>query len=51
MKQEAKLPLLGKIKKSFAQLLDKIDKKMEDKAKSGPCCCKPPEGKNKSCCS
>jgi hypothetical protein len=36
----------------FAALLDKLDKKMEEKAKSGPCCCKKDdiEG-NKSCCS
>ena len=36
----------------FARLLDKLDKKMEEKAKSGSCCCKgdDSEGK-KSCCS
>ncbi len=36
----------------FAKLFDKLDKKLEEKAKSGPCCCKSDnkEG-NKSCCS
>ena len=35
----------------FAKLFDKLDKKMEEKAKSSPCCCKggSQEGK-KSCC-
>jgi len=42
-----------KLKKGFfVRLLDKIDKKMEEKAKSSSCCCKSndKEGK-KSCCS
>ena len=36
----------------FAKLFDKLDKKIEEKAKSSPCCCKgdSQEGK-KSCCS
>ncbi len=45
-------PVEKKIKKGFlARLFDKLDKKMEEKAKS-PCCCKgnTDEGK-KSCCS
>ncbi len=51
MEQEAKISLLGKIKRFFVQLSDKIDKKMEAEAKSKPCCGKSAEGKNKSCCS
>lgn len=51
MKQESKITFLGKIRKFFAQLFDNIDKKMESEAKSKPCCAKPPDGKNKSCCS
>lgn len=36
----------------FTRLLDKLDKKIEEKAKSSSCCCKgnDNEGKN-SCCS
>ena len=41
-----------KVKKGFfARLLDKLDKKMEAKAKSSPCCCKTAQKKDKSCCS
>ncbi|MBU1997955.1 MAG: hypothetical protein ABIG46_00260 [Candidatus Omnitrophota bacterium] len=50
MKQESKETLIAKIKKFFAQLFENIDKKMEAEAKSKPCCCKPAEGKDKSCC-
>ena len=36
----------------FAKLFDKLDKKMEEKAKSGSCGCKNDgRGENKSCCS
>jgi len=39
-------------KKSFiAVLLEKLDKKMEEKARSKPCCCKPNDKEGKSCCS
>ncbi|MCX5700625.1 MAG: hypothetical protein NTZ63_03710 [Candidatus Omnitrophica bacterium] len=36
----------------FSRIFDKLDKKMEEKAKSSSCCCKSDdkEGK-KSCCS
>ena len=42
-----------KSKKGFsARLIDKLDKKMEEKAKSGSCCCKGDDnGEKKSCCS
>ena len=51
MEKLAKESLWGKIRKFFAQLSDNIDKKMEAEAKSSPCCCKPAEGKDKTCCS
>lgn len=35
----------------FARLFDKLDKKMEEKAKSSPCCCKPSDKGGNSCCS
>ena len=36
----------------FAELLEKLDKKMEEKAKSGSGCCRHDEqGEKKSCCS
>jgi hypothetical protein len=42
-----------KLKKGFfARWMDKLDKKMEEKAKSGHCCCKGNEKEEgKSCCS
>jgi len=40
-----------KIKKGFlARLLERIDKKMEEKAKAGSCC-RGNNGEKKSCCS
>ena len=47
-KPEGKKPKKG----FFARLFDKLDKKIEEKAKAGSCCCKSDgsEGK-KSCCS
>jgi len=42
---------VNKIKQLFLRLLEKLDRKMEEKAKSQDCCCKPTgKGKN-SCCS
>jgi len=41
----------GKKKSFFARLFDKLDKKMEEKAKSGTCCCKPSDKGDGSCCS
>lgn len=38
-------------KSFFARLLDKLDKKMEEKAKSLPCCPKPLDKGGNSCCS
>lgn len=35
----------------FAGLFRKLDKKMEEKARSQPCCCKPSDKKGDSCCS
>jgi hypothetical protein len=50
-KPEAKLTVSDRVKKFFGNLFDKLDKKMEAKAKSNSCCCKSNEGDNKSCCS
>ena len=51
MKQENKITVAGRMKKFFARMFDNIDKKMEAEAKSKPCCSKPSQGKDKSCCS
>lgn len=40
-----------KKKSFFARLFDKLDKKMKEKAKSNPCCCKPSDKGGGSCCS
>ena len=40
-----------KKKSFFARLFDKLDKKMEEKSKSGSCCCKPSDKGDSSCCS
>jgi hypothetical protein len=50
-KPEAKFTVSGRVKKFFGSLFDKLDKKMEAKAKSSSSCCKPNERNNKSCCS
>lgn len=41
----------GKIKTFLRGLFEKLDKKMEEKAKSKPCCCKPSDKEKNSCCS
>jgi hypothetical protein len=41
----------GRIKKFLKGLFVKLDQKMEEKAKSGSCCCKPQDRGDKSCCS
>ena len=35
----------------FGRLIEKLDKKMEKKAKAKPCCENKDKGKNNSCCS
>lgn len=46
-----RLEMTEKKKGFFAKLIEKIDKKMEEKAKSS-CCCKPKDdSKGDSCCS
>jgi len=35
----------------FCRMFEKLDKKMEEKAKSGPCCSKPSDKGGSSCCS
>lgn len=52
MNNKNKINDKSEVKKGFfARLLDKLDKKMEEKAKSSPCCCKSAQKKDKSCCS
>ncbi|MCX5687502.1 MAG: hypothetical protein NTV71_02500 [Candidatus Omnitrophica bacterium] len=41
----------GKKKSFFAKLFDRLDKKLEEKAKSESCCCKPSDKGDSSCCS
>ncbi len=35
----------------FGKLVEKLDKKMEEKSKSKPCCDSKDKGEDKSCCS
>jgi len=51
MEEKAKESKPSRFKQFFAGLINKIDKKMEEKAKSSSCCCKPSDKENKSCCS
>ncbi len=51
MVQEAKAKKPNKIKQLFSQLINKIDRSMEEKAKSQSCCCKLSDKEGKSCCS
>lgn len=39
----------NKAKGFFTRLIEKIDKKMEEKAKKNPCSCSPKD-RNNSCC-
>lgn len=41
----------AKAKGFFGRLMEKLDKKMEAKAKSMPCCCKDAGKGRDSCCS
>ncbi len=50
MFKEAERNKPNKVKQFFSQLINKIDKKMEAKAKSQGCC-KAPDKKGNSCCS
>ncbi len=49
--EKGKVSFLGKFKKFFAQKFEAMDQKMEEKAKSRSCCCKPSNGEDKKCCS
>jgi hypothetical protein len=35
----------------FTKMFEKLDKKMDEKAKSSPCCCQPNKSNKDSCCS
>ena len=41
----------SKVKTFFKGMLEKMDKKMKEKAKSKPCCCGPSDKEKNSCCS
>ncbi len=42
----------NKTKKGFfARMIDKLDKKMQEKAESRPCCCAKDKPGNEKCCS
>lgn len=49
--QKAEGRKISKAKQLFSRLFEKLDKKMEEKAKSQPCCCKPAGKEKDSCCS
>jgi hypothetical protein len=51
MKEKVNNAKGAKKKSFFAGLFRKLDKKMEEEAKSRPCCCKPSNKKGGSCCS
>ena len=51
MGENANTEKTGKKKSFFGRLFEKLDKTMQEKAKSKGCCCGPAEKKNDSCCS
>lgn len=52
MKNDKEVKKQGKVKSFFKGLVDKLDKKMEEKSKSTSCCCGGSKSsKDSSCCS
>ena len=51
MKEKSEIKNEAKKKSFFAKVFEKLDKKMQEKAKSAPCCCKPRDKGDNSCCS
>jgi hypothetical protein len=51
MKENAKTRKSAAFKTFFKGLVEKMDKKMKEKAGSGCCCCRPSDKDKKSCCS
>ena len=51
MSQEIKSEKKGRVKKFFSRWFQKLDKKMEEKAKSSGCCCDNTKSEGRSCCS
>jgi len=41
----------GALKRFFLQFIEKVDKKMEEKAKNTKCCCQGSKKGDSSCCS
>ena len=50
MEKDIKNEKISKKKSVFSKLIEKLDKKMQEKAKSGKCCCSD-SAEDKSCCS
>lgn len=51
MDKEAKTKKENKKKGFFSRLVEKIDKRMEEKAKNSPCSCSSGKNGDNSCCS
>lgn len=51
MKENNKAKKTAKLKTLFKRLVEKLDDKMAEKAKSGACCCSPSDKEKNSCCS
>lgn len=49
--QKTKEKKINKVKQLFSRLWEKLDKKIEEKAKSKPCCCGSDGKEKNSCCS
>jgi len=51
MEKKSKDKKGGKVKAFLRGLAEKLDKKMQEKAKSGSCCCRTSAKEKDSCCS
>ena len=51
MEEKSANKKISKIKGFLKSMIEEIDKKMQEKAKSKSCCCKPADKEKKSCCS
>ncbi len=50
MEEKANNKKSGKVKTFFKGLVEKMDKKMQEKAKKSACCCNNKKTGDKSCC-
>lgn len=51
MKKNNEIKKPGKVKSFLKGLVEKLDKKMEEKSKGSSCCCGSKSSKDSSCCS